>query len=124
MTNPASGFTSPFSRRAFLKLGGLTSLSVALGGCDMHSGDPPPGKRPLRLMGHYWYPAARLAAGERLPAVVELNPYRRRDGTLSGDSTWYPYFAASGYLAFRVDLQGSGDSEGVMTDEYTEDEIT
>ena len=153
MTNPASGFTSPFSRRAFLKLGGLTSLSVALGGCGMHSGDPPgwdadeeidpdkirsqvpdprdigfmvqaPGKGPLRLMGHYWYPAARLAAGERLPAVVELNPYRRRDGTLSGDSTWYPYFAASGYLAFRVDLQGSGDSEGVMTDEYTEDEIT
>lgn len=148
--NASTCFSFPFSRRIFLKLSGLTSLSMALASCGIRPVARPqpggaidlsriraqvpdpkdiefvvqaPGKDPLRLMGHYWYPAARVAAGERLPAVVEFNPYRRRDGTLYGDSTWYPYFAASGYLAFRVDLQGSGDSEGVMTDEYTDDEV-
>ena len=37
------------------------------------------------------------------------------------DSKMYPWFAFYDYLCFRIDLQGSGDSEGVLTDEYTDE---
>lgn len=82
-----------------------------------------PGKAPLRLAGHYWYNAATVAAGERCPAIVEFLPYRRRDGTMYTDAKMYPWYAAQGYLCFRIDLQGSGDSEGVLEDEYTDEEL-
>lgn len=36
----------------------------------------------------------------------------------------YSWFAANGYLSFRVDLQGTGDSDGIITDEYTEEELS
>ena len=36
----------------------------------------------------------------------------------------YPWFAHNGYLCFRVDIQGTGDSEGIVTDEYTEEELS
>jgi putative CocE/NonD family hydrolase len=82
-----------------------------------------PGAAPLRLAGHYWYNADTLKAGEKCPAIVEFVPYRRRDGTMIADSKMYPWFAYNDYLCFRIDLQGSGDSEGVLTDEYTEEEL-
>jgi putative CocE/NonD family hydrolase len=83
-----------------------------------------PGKPGIALAGHYWYNAAALKAGKKCPAIVELNPYRRRDGLMYTDSMMYPWFAANEYLCFRVDLQGSGDSEGIITDEYTDEEIS
>jgi uncharacterized protein len=79
--------------------------------------------RRLTLRAHYWYHAPSMRAGKRLPAIVDFNPYRRRDGMLYVDSMMYPWFSYNEYLCFRVDLQGSGDSDGVMTDEYTEDEL-
>ncbi len=82
-----------------------------------------PGKAPIRLAGHFWFNADTLKAGTKCPAIVEFNPYRRRDGTMIGDAKMYPWFAFNDYLCFRVDLQGSGDSEGVLTDEYTDEEI-
>ncbi len=83
-----------------------------------------PGKPPIALSGHYWYNATALAASRKCPAIVELNPYRCRDGTMYADSKMYPWFAAKEYLCFRVDLQGSGNSEGVITDEYSDEEIS
>jgi len=82
-----------------------------------------PGKAPIKLAGHFWSNPALLANGRRCPAIVECNPYRRRDGTIIADSKMHPWFAYNGYLCFRVDLQGSGDSEGVLTDEYTDEEL-
>ena len=79
--------------------------------------------RKLVLRGHYWYHAPSMRSGKRLPAIVDFNPYRRRDGMLYVDSMMYPWFSFNEYLCFRVDLQGSGDSDGLMTDEYTEDEL-
>ena len=79
---------------------------------------------PITLYGHYWYSASATAEGKKCPAIVEFNPYRRRDGTMHGDSKMYPWFAANGYLCFRIDLQGTGDSEGAITDEYTEEELS
>jgi len=80
-------------------------------------------RQPLRLVGHYWYNARAAKEGRQLPAIVEMNPYRRRDGTITVDSRMYPYFASQEYLCFRVDLQGTGDSEGVLTDEYSAEEL-
>ncbi len=82
-----------------------------------------PGKEPVTLTGHYWYNADLLKKNQRCPAIVELNPYRCRDGTLYVDSKMFPWFAYNGYLCFRVDLQGSGSSEGALNDEYTEEEL-
>ena len=82
-----------------------------------------PGKPRIRLAGHFWYNADTAQAGTRCPAIVEFNPYRRRDGTMIGDAKMYPWFAYNDYLCFRIDLPGSGNSEGVLTDEYSEEEL-
>ena len=135
------------SRRQALELGGALSLYLSLpglalaesGGAEEHRflkvrdkvPDPEniffevqyPGKAPLRLAGHFWFNAETLKAGTKCPAIVEFNPYRRRDGTMIVDAKMYPWFAYNDYLCFRVDLQGSGDSEGVLTDEYTDEEL-
>lgn len=80
--------------------------------------------RRLTLRAHYWYHAPAMRAGKRLPAIVDFNPYRRRDGMLYVDSMMYPWFSYNEYLCFRVDLHGSGDSDGVIADEYTDDELS
>jgi uncharacterized protein len=69
-----------------------------------------------------WRPAD---AEERpVPAILEYIPYRARDGTRVRDEMLHPYLAGHGYAGVRVDLRGSGDSEGVLTDEYLELELT
>jgi predicted acyl esterase len=133
------------SRRTLLKLGGALSLYLTLPGLALaESGeahrflkvrdkvpDPEnvffevqyPGKAPIKLAGHVWFNEEARQAGRKCPAIVEFNPYRRRDGTMIVDAKMYPWFAYHDYLCFRVDLQGSGDSEGVLTDEYTDEEL-
>lgn len=91
--------------------------------------------RPIREIMTQWIPmpdGARLAARIRLPedaernpvpAVLEYLPYRRRDGTAHRDSITQPYLAGHGYGAVRVDIRGTGDSDGVIADEYTSREM-
>jgi uncharacterized protein len=57
-----------------------------------------------------------------VPAILEYLPYRKRDGTHVRDALTHPYMAGHGYAAIRVDMRGSGDSEGLMEDEYTKQE--
>ncbi|AXK31609.1 CocE/NonD family hydrolase [Streptomyces armeniacus] len=83
---------------------------------------------------HFWIPVSdgtRLAArmwrpissdDEPVPAILEFIPYRKRDLTAWRDSIHHPYLAGHGYACVRVDLRGSGESEGVLTDEYLEQE--
>ena len=47
----------------------------------------------------------------------------KRDGTTARDSLTHPYFAGNGYASIRVDMRGNGDSEGLMEDEYSEQEL-
>jgi putative CocE/NonD family hydrolase len=54
---------------------------------------------------------------------MEYIPYRKRDGYRFVDDIWGPQLAAYGIGYARVDVRGSGDSEGVMTDEYSEAEL-
>ncbi|QUX30971.1 CocE/NonD family hydrolase [Nocardiopsis akebiae] len=75
----------------------------------------------VRLAARIWRPVGSEEAP--VPAVLEFIPYRRRDLTAQRDSVHHPYTAGHGYACARVDLRGSGDSEGVLTDEYLEREL-
>ena len=55
-------------------------------------------------------------------AILEYIPYRRRDGTRSRDEETHAWFAAQGYVSARVDIAGSGDSDGLLLDEYLKQE--
>ncbi|MFD6952214.1 peptidase S15 [Nocardiopsis sp. TSRI0078] len=74
----------------------------------------------VRLAAKVWRPTSSDATP--VPAVLEYIPYRRRDLTAVRDSMHHPYIAGHGYACVRVDLRGTGDSEGVLTDEYLERE--
>jgi putative CocE/NonD family hydrolase len=86
--------------------------------------------REVREIEHCWIP---LSDGERLaariwlpedaeedpvPAILEYVPYRKGDGTALDDSLRQPWLAARGYAAVRADLRGSGESDGILYDEY------
>lgn len=69
-----------------------------------------------RLAARVWLPED--ADTRPAPAIVEYLPYRKRDLMSVSDDRLYPWYAARGYACLRIDLRGSGDSSGVLTDEY------
>lgn len=75
----------------------------------------------VRLSARVWMP--ENAVMHPVPAVLEYIPYRKSDGTLPRDEMMHPYVAGHGYACVRVDMRGNGDSEGLMTDEYTIQEL-
>ena len=74
----------------------------------------------VRLAARLWLPTD--AARNPVPALLEYLPYRKRDGTHERDVLNHPYLAGHGYGCLRVDIRGTGDSEGLLTDEYAEQE--
>jgi hypothetical protein len=95
-----------------------------------------PPQRAVREIANAWIPMSdgvRLSArvwtptsddGAPAPVVLEYIPYRKRDGYRFHDDIWGPTLASYGIAYARVDVRGSGDSEGVMTDEYSQAELT
>ncbi|MGW4398674.1 CocE/NonD family hydrolase [Amycolatopsis nivea] len=73
-----------------------------------------------RLAARIWRPAGSESLP--VPGIVEYIPYRKRDLTSVRDSIHHPYLAGHGYACVRVDLRGSGESDGVLADEYLEQE--
>ncbi len=73
-----------------------------------------------RLAARIWLPED--AEADPVPAILEYLPYRKDDGTARADSTRHPYFAGHGYASVRVDIRGTGDSDGILLDEYLEQE--
>ncbi len=59
-----------------------------------------------------------------VPVILEHLPYRKRDGTIYRDELTHPYFAGHGYACIRTDMRGNGESEGLMEDEYTIQELS
>jgi len=84
----------------------------------------------VRVVENIWIPMAdgtRLAARLFLPissktmpagAVLEYLPYRKRDVYRYRDDVAGPFLAKSGIALVRVDIRGTGDSDGTMIDEY------
>ncbi|WP_119392858.1 CocE/NonD family hydrolase [Taklimakanibacter lacteus] len=67
-----------------------------------------------RIAATLWKPKTK----DLVPVVVEMIPYRRRDGTVFRDLDMHPYWAGYGIACCRVDIRGSGDSGGLLADEY------
>ncbi|MBW0001863.1 MAG: CocE/NonD family hydrolase [Hyphomicrobiales bacterium] len=75
----------------------------------------------VKLAARLWLPAD--AQAKPVPAILEYIPYRKRDGTRTRDEPMHGWFADHGYAALRVDMRGSGDSEGALADEYLSREL-
>lgn len=83
---------------------------------------------------HVWIPmsdGAQLAATiwlpkdaeqKPVPAILEYLPYRKDDFTAIRDSARHPYFAGHGYASIRIDIRGTGNSDGILLDEYLKQE--
>ena len=74
-----------------------------------------------RLSARIWLP--ERAENSPVPAVLEYLPYRKRDGTAPRDESTYPSFARAGYAGVRVDIAGTGESDGEWDDEYSQQEM-
>ena len=74
-----------------------------------------------RLSARVWMPIA--AEQEPMPVILEHLPYRKRDGTIVRDQFTHPWFAGHGYVCIRTDMRGNGESEGLMRDEYSPQEL-
>ena len=75
-----------------------------------------------RLAARLWLPED--AQAHPVPAILEYIPYRKRDGTRGRDEPMHGWFAEHGYAAIRVDMRGSGESDGLMADEYLPQELS
>lgn len=75
-----------------------------------------PARDGARLSARIWLPVD--AEQRPVPAVLEYIPYRHGDMTRARDARNHPYLAGHGYACVRVDLRGSGNSDGVLVDEY------
>ncbi|MEX0286522.1 MAG: CocE/NonD family hydrolase [Paracoccaceae bacterium] len=74
----------------------------------------------VKLAARIWLPED--AEDDPVPAIFEYLPYRKRDGTVARDHLTHPYFAGHGYAGVRVDMRGTGDSEGICLGEYLQQE--
>ncbi|MGH8957633.1 MAG: CocE/NonD family hydrolase [Acidimicrobiia bacterium] len=57
------------------------------------------------------------------PAVVESLPYRKDDDCFTRDWKTYSSLASAGIAGVRIDIRGTGASEGVIEDEYSAQEM-
>ena len=86
--------------------------------------------REIREVDNLWIPlpdgqrmAARVfvptdAEADPVPAIIEYNPYRKRDLTAVNNEPFHGYLAGHGYAGVRLEIRGSGESDGILEDEY------
>jgi len=91
--------------------------------------------RPIREIEQLWIPlpdgqrlSARVflpvdAEDDPVPAIVEYNPYRKRDLTAVNNEPFHGYLAGHGYAGVRLEIRGSGESDGILRDEYLPQEL-
>lgn len=78
-----------------------------------------------RLSTKLWLPQLHDgdAADQRFSVILEYLPYRKSDWTASRDARNHTWMAQRGFAVARVDIRGSGDSNGYDTGEYTPHEL-
>ena len=72
----------------------------------------------LRLSGDVYRPNR----DGRFPALLEHIPYRKDDLDAGSDRANAITFAREGFVTVRLDVRGTGNSDGVAVDEYTAEE--
>jgi putative CocE/NonD family hydrolase len=92
--------------------------------------------RPIREIEQLWIP---LADGDRMsarawipvdadehpvPVIVEYHPYRKRDLSAINNEPMHGYLAGHGYASVRLEIRGSGESDGILRDEYLPQELS
>ena len=76
----------------------------------------------VRLAASLFMPADR-GAGARFPVLLEYLPYRK-DESRKDRFALFSYFIARGYVVARVDIRGTGTSEGRLIEyEYSDREL-
>lgn len=69
------------------------------------------------------YKPGDLKPGDNLPVLLEYLPYRKTEARSSNYSV-FSYFVAQGYIVARVDIRGTGNSEGrLIPYEYSDVEL-
>jgi hypothetical protein len=73
----------------------------------------------VRLAADLWRPKGKGDRG-RFPVLLEYLPYRKTESR-SGSYSLYSWFVRRGYVVARVDIRGTGNSEGTLIPyEYSE----
>ena len=68
-----------------------------------------------RLAARLWLPET---GDDPVPAALEYIPYGKTDGVRCRDDAIHGFLSGHGYACVRVDMRGSGESEGLLLDEY------
>jgi uncharacterized protein len=114
---------------------GATICSGARAAATTQSGWQLPEKNPVQVIDNQWIDlkdgtqlSARLwlpEGSDKTPAPVvwEYIPYRKRDLYRAHDNLWGQQLAQYGVAYARVDARGSGDSHGILVDEYLDQEL-
>jgi predicted acyl esterase len=77
----------------------------------------------VRLAATYFRPVPK-SPDETFPVLFEFLPYRKDDSFYQRDYPLYSYFARRGYIVAKVDLRGTGSSEGrAPAREYSDQEL-
>jgi uncharacterized protein len=77
----------------------------------------------VRLSVDYYKPIPQRE-GEKFPVVLEVLPYRKDDSFAMRDYPVYSYLARRGIVGVRVDIRGTGSSDGRVSDrEYSDQEL-
>jgi putative CocE/NonD family hydrolase len=71
-----------------------------------------------KLAARLFLPTAALTGVQPAGAVLEYLPYRKRDGYRYRDDVAGAFLAKNGIALIRVDIRGTGESDGAMIDEY------
>ncbi len=110
---------------------GLCAVSAAAAAQGTGSGAPPdvvleeariPMPDGVQLAVDLWRPAA-VAPGARLPVLLEYLPYRKAESR-ADRFPLYAWFVRHGYVVARVDIRGTGTSEGTLIPhEYSDIEL-
>jgi uncharacterized protein len=126
------GYPMSYSRRTFLS---TAAAAAAIGVWHRPAWSStrvwvPPANRTLRVIENTWIEmpdgtklAARLFMPEDAPrhpvgAVLEYLPYNKRSITRERDDSTAAWLVPRGFAFVRVDIRGTGDSEGIHKNEY------
>ncbi len=77
----------------------------------------------IKLSVTYFMPVSKRSE-EKFPVLLEMLPYRKDDVFYQRDYPLFTYFVRRGYVVAKVDIRGTGTSEGkVPPREYSESEL-